>query len=362
MIKIAYCIESFYNFGGMEKVLSVKANWLAKHDFDISILVANQQGLPYAFNLDYRVKLIDLKCDNKNIYRAYKELLKAHLENNSYDIVISLGGLDIRFLKQIQDNSRKIIELHFAWNRFIKSGKNLKYRIKGVLQTILYLAALKQYRNIVVLTNHDASVYKRLGIKTRTIYNPCTIDPIGISDLQTKRVISVGRLDFQKGYDYLIKAWKIVEQEHPEWELHIFGDGPKSEELKHTISDLKEKNVFLRGKSTQLSEEYLLSSFFVMSSRYEGFPLVLIEASMHGLPLIAYDCIAGPREIILNSENGFLIKPVGDIKRLADAINKMIECQELRNKMGANALERSRLFNVENIMGKWLDLFNNLLT
>ena len=358
---IAYCIESFWNTGGMERVLAVKSNWLAENGHDITIIVANQQGKPYAFMLDERVRLIDLKCDVHDFENLYRKRLQEHIVQSNYDIVISMGGLEVRFLYSIMDGSEKIVELHFAWNRFIKSGNNFMNKVKGVIQTFRYLNTLRRYQHIVVLTKYDAKVYKRLGIKSSIIYDPCTIKSIGISKLQSHRVISVGRLDYLKGYDYLIKAWKSVEQMCPDWELHIFGEGPQRDKLRKLIRDLDVKHIFLRGASTTISDEYRSSSIYVMSSRCEGFALVLLEASVHGLPLIAYDCISGPKEIITNNENGLLIKPVGNIEKLATAINYLIENPDQRKAMGVKALAMSKKFSVDYIMGQWTQLFQDIL-
>lgn len=359
-MKICYVIESMYNSGGMERVLSVCANALTKYH-EISILTLCQKGQECFFQLCKDIKHHDLGLTDVKNKSNLKEHLSKFFMCHHFDVVVSLGGLDLYYLHSIKDDSKKIVWLHFAWNRFIKSGNNFQNKIKGCLQTIKYINEIKKYHHVVVLTNHDAKVYKRLGINTSTIYNPCTINPTGISDLQTKRVISVGRLDYQKGYDYLIKAWKIIEQNHPDWELDIFGDGPKRNELNQLIQDLKVKHVFLRGTSTNLSDEYRSSSIYVMSSRYEGLGLVLLEASSCGLPLISYDCPYGPSDIIEDGKNGILIEKVGDIEGLVGAINKLIETPTLRIHMGYNAIRMIDQFLLPNITKQWIELFNEIV-
>jgi glycosyltransferase involved in cell wall biosynthesis len=170
-------------------------------------------------------------------------------------------------------------------------------------------------------------------------------------------VISAGRLDYQKGYDYLIPAWSAVAKKHPDWHLNIYGEGALRDSIQKQIDELKLTNVItLCGRTSDISEKYAQHSIYVMSSRAEGLGLVLLEAASCGLPLIAYDCPSGPSEIIENGKNGLLVGRVGDIKGMADAICTIIENEALRNEMGEKALQMVERFSIQNIKKEWMEV------
>ena len=159
---------------------------------------------------------------------------------------------------------------------------------------------------IIAISHTDALLWEKHVGATILIPNPITINTNATSDLQSKSVISVGRLDAQKGYQYLIKAWEYVAKTHPEWKLDIYGEGYMREQLQELINSLKLNNVVkLCGTTNDVISKYCSHSIFVMSSITECFPLVLLEASSCGLPLIAFDCKSGPRDIVTDGENGF---------------------------------------------------------
>ena len=167
-------------------------------------------------------------------------------------------------------------------------------------------------------------------------------------------------MDEGKGYDYLIRAWELVNRRYPDWIIDIFGQGEWHEKLQKEIQDKNLSSVVhLRGITKDVATEFYNSSGYVMTSRYEGFPMVLIEAGMCGLPLVSFDCKTGPREIIVEGENGFLV-PVGDVSLLADRICQLIEFRELRVSMGDNAMRFAQRFTLDKIMSKWIQLFENL--
>lgn len=174
--------------------------------------------------------------------------------------------------------------------------------------------------------------------------------------------MAVGRLDRQKGFDLLIRAWKQVSEQCPGWQLDIYGDGLQKDELQRIIEDNDLQNVvFLRGRTNDVAAEYARHSMFVLSSRYEGFGLVLVEAGVCGLPLVSFDCQQGPAEIIM-PENGILVRPVGDIDALAAAICKLAKNEKLRRTMGQHALELAAKFNLEDIAEEWRQTLESMKT
>ena len=168
--------------------------------------------------------------------------------------------------------------------------------------------------------------------------------------------MAVGRLDWQKGFDTLIVAWKKVVARYPDWQLDIYGDGPQKEALQRLIAaEGLQQSVFLRGRADDVASAYARHSLFVLSSRYEGFGLVLVEAGICGLPLVSFDCQQGPAEII-TPENGILVRPVGDVAALATAISKLAGDAAMRRAMGQQALKLASQFNLNDIAGQWKDM------
>ena len=235
-------------------------------------------------------------------------------------------------------------------------------RIKSKLQTWKRIYHARQFNSIVVISKVDLKKWERYTRKAVCIYNPITITNSKISARTAKCVISVGRLDFQKGYDYLINAWQHVALKHNDWHLNIYGEGNLRDKLKSQIDGLGlSDSITLYGRTSRIEEEYANHSIFVMSSRAEGFPLALLEASSCGLPLVSFDCPSGPSEIIEDGRNGFLIEKVGDIQTMAEKICSLIEDEILRHKMGEKAYELVLKFSIDKIREQWDKLICGML-
>jgi len=362
-MKICYIIEGLYNSGGMERVLSVCASSLSK-TFDVSILTLYQRNQIYYFPLSPSVHRFDLDLEKASSMRLLKTKLSDFLMQHQFDIVVSLGGIDMYYLHSIKDGSKKIVWFHFAIDiaktTWIGPNPTLKKKIKAQLQTWQRIYIARKFNRIILISKADLVQWRKYTRKGILIYNPVTIQNQFVSKRNSKSVISVGRLDFQKGYDYLIKAWALVAQKHPDWHLDIYGEGDLRGLLQEQIDTLKlTETITLCGRIPNIEEKYPQYSFFVMSSRAEGLGLVLLEAASCGLPLISYDCPSGPSEIIQDGKNGFLVERVGDISGLANAINQLIEHHDLRNQMGDNALQiAEETFSLKTIVQQWIDLFN----
>lgn len=216
------------------------------------------------------------------------------------------------------------------------------------------------------LTQVDAAAFSELlGPEARVacIPNgvPAADDPL--SSNSSKIVVAAGRLTPQKGYDRLIAAWPQVVAKHPDWELRIFGGGSRKEELQQQIQELGIGSSFrLMGYTDQLAAEMAKGSFFVMSSRFEGFPMVLLEAMHCGLPIVSFDCPNGPRDLITHGKDGFLV-PDADVEALAAAMIEMIELGDARrSSFGQAALEKSRLYEMPAIAARWEELLEELVS
>lgn len=370
-MKIGYIIESSYNSGGMERMLSVMANAMSLHH-DISVITAFNNGRKDFFPLNPSVSRHDFCIDSKLYSRGsvlkktYKNTLTLYLKKNHFDIIVSMGSMEMFFLHSINDNSTKIIWFHFALNRFIFNApfRKLTYlhKVIGKLQQYRVIYHAKKYDKIVVLSKSDLKDWRKFTKNVTFIYNPITILPDNFKPSYDKKsVIAVGRLSYQKGFDYLIDAWKLVNQKFPDWSLNIYGEGPMKDELSKQIVSNKLSNVvFLKGRCNEIEKQYVSHSLFVLSSRYEGFVLVLLEASACGLPMVSYNCKQGPSEIIEHNKNGLLVNPVGDIVELAKNICFLLGNEDKREIMGKQAKKMSMRFSLESILPKWLNLFEEI--
>lgn len=378
-MKIVYLINSLKNPGGMERVLTNKANYFYKnYGYKIFIITTDQNEKENFYELDKNIDCIDLEVNYSDDFgksfliriipflqkqKLHKKLLEEKLLDIKPDIVISLGCEDTYFLPKIKDNSLKIREFHFGKNfrkEYVKSfNKSKLYKLKAYIDTIREEKLIKEYDKVIVLTKEDYSLWKDKS-NMQVIYNSISNIPTKSSTCENKKIISVGRLDGQKGYDRLLEAWKEVYSKNKNWILEIYGDGIEKENLEKKIQEYKLTQSFiLKGVTKQIQEKYIESSVFVMTSRYEGFGMVLVEAMANGLPVISFDCFSGPRDIITNNENGYLIKN-GDIKTLSEKMLDLMENNEKRKLFGKNAKKNIKRFTEDKIMNEWRKLFESM--
>ncbi|MGL4904470.1 MAG: glycosyltransferase, partial [Cetobacterium sp.] len=210
----------------------------------------------------------------------------------------------------------------------------------------------------IILTNQDLENWSNKS-NIEVIPNALTFESSEVSSLKNKKIISLGRYNSEKGYDILIDIWKNVEKVNKEWVLEIYGDGELKEEYEYKIKKLKLKNIFLKTSVKNVKEKLLESSMYVMSSRREGLPMVLLEAMTCGLPLISFNCKSGPAELIQENVNGFLI-PLFDIQKFSERILELIQNEDKRQEMGIQSKILSNNFKEDKIMNKWRDLFEKL--
>lgn len=373
-MKIVYNIAGTYNSGGMERVLANKVNYLAGLGHEINIITTDQRDRPSYFEMDPSILQWDLginypKHVNANIFQKsanyiYKQKLhKQRLEDLltllKADIVISMFDHEAPFLYKVKDGSKKVLEVHFS--RY----KRLQYGRKGLLgladryRSKEDFEIAKKYDRFVVLTKEDQGYWGDLP-NMQTIPNSNSFEPTRTAALTEQRVIAVGRFDDQKAFHHLIQAWKTVHEAHTDWSLTIFGEGPLRCDLEKLIEQLDLKDVIALCEPVHdIEKEYLHSSILVMTSRYEGLPMVLLEGQACGLPLVSFDCKCGPKDIIEHGVNGYLVKE-GDVSTLAGRIIGLIENPILRIKMGRESRSKSKHFTEVVVMKQWATLFYSL--
>lgn len=377
--KIVYCTPSLYMAGGVERVLTLKANYFADvYGYDITIVTTDGDNKENYFPLSSKVKVVNLCIHFDEMWhhsflkrlslylpkeRLFKKKLTEELNRIKPDITISLLRREINFLSEIQDGSRKIGEIHINrahYRNFTPNRTNpfkalfAKYWMYGLVKRI------KKLDRFVVLTEYDRQAWQDIP-RVDVIPNPLPFYPDVKNALRRKRIIAVGRYFDEKGYDLLLKAWSIVEKKCKDWELVIYGDGNKIfyERLASSLN-LDKRRCRLYDSIHDVQNEYLDSSLFVCTSRFEGFGMGIIEAMACGLPVVAFDCLWGPRSIIKNGEDGILVEN-GQIKKFAEAILNLINSPEKLQAMGRQARINVSRFNIDDIASKWKQLFDGLI-
>lgn len=377
--KICYCTPAIYSAGGVERVVSVKASYFAEvYHYDVTIIVTEGKGRECFFPLSDKVKVVNLNLGFEKLWKAsfvkkiflyltkqfrYRRMLKSELMRIHPDITISVLRREINFINSIPDGSHKIGELHVNrsnYRNFTSRDSNLVKRFFARLWMNDLLTHLKKLDRMVVLTEDAKRDWPELS-NVLLIPDPIPFKVDYVSTLSTKRVVSIGRYAYEKGNDLLLKAWAKVEKQCKDWTLDIYGQGNQTpyRELMHELG-IDETRCHLDGSLTDVKDVYLNSSIFTLPSRFEGFGLVIIEAMACGVPVVAFDCENGPRNIITNNQNGLLVKPF-DVDEYADSLLRLICDEQLRSQMGNRALDSSKQYMIEDIALQWKNLFDEVM-
>ena len=377
--KIVYCTPALYMAGGVERVLTLKANYFAEHyGYDITIILTEGKDKPFFYPLSDKIKVINLDINFEELWtcsfikkvfvymnkqRLFKKLLTSELIRIRPDITISLLRREINFITSIQDGSKKIGELHINRAHYRNFEGNDASFIKTLFSKVWMnnlIGKLQRLESLVVLTKKDKDSWLELN-NVQVIPDPLSFHPSSISPLSNKRVIVVGRYYHEKGYDLLLSAWRMVSDTCKDWKLEIFGDGDHSS-LDVLLDQLQidKPRCVLHGRTSDVEKEYLDSSIFVCSSRFEGFGMVILEAMACGLPVISFDCPWGPGSIISDGVDGYLVNN-GDVKSLAEKIIFLIYSEEEKVRVAKNALKKSSQYSIDTIALQWKNLFDTLM-
>lgn len=374
-MRILYTILGTFNSGGMERVLANKANYLSNLGYQVVIITTDQQGRNPFFPLHRNIKCIDLAINyttdlGKGLLlrtisyykkqQLHKRKLEDILKEIKPDITISMFDNDASFISGIDDGSRKIAEIHFS--RF----KRLQYGNKGLKGFIDWYRNrqdhkfAKRFDKFIVLTNEDKEYWGSLP-NIAVIPNANSFDLSLCAPLTRKEVIAIGRYDYQKGFDELIHIWSLVYLQYPDWILKIYGHGPLQQKLQSLIESLGlQKSIFLIPPTKEIQQAYYNSSILVMTSRYEGLPMVLLEGQVCGLPIVSYACKCGPKDIITQGDNGFLIQQ-GDRREFAEKLMLLMGNLPLRIQMGEASKNNASNYSEDKVMKMWINLFNEVI-
>ena len=377
--KIVYCTPALYSAGGTERVISIKANYFAEQlDYDVTIIVTEGNKGNSFFPLSKKVKVINLGLGFEDLWnipfmkkvylylkkqRKYKKLLTSELLRLKPDITITTLRREINFINEINDGSRKIGELHSSRANY----RGVEDRESNVFKKFFskwwkrdVISDLQQLDKFVVLNENAVLEWPELHNLTM-IPDPLPLNLDARSNLQSKRIVTIGRYSYEKGYDYLLRIWAIVEKRCPDWQLNVYamGDPTPYVKLMDELS-IDQKRCYLNSSLVDVESEYLRSSILVQPSRTEGFGLVLVEAMACGLPVVAFDCENGPRSLITDGEDGFLI-PAFDVELFSERLITLMSDEKLRAKMGEKGLVKSQQYHISKIAQHWKQLFEDLV-
>lgn len=365
MKNICLCIYNLANRGGEERMCCLLANEL--HNRGFKVIVVSLCRFFYQKNIfslnpgirQYSIrhnrierKLFRYGMLNKiPLYRYRKILAK-----EAIDVIIDV---DIHQTLVSAEASEGLNIKIVSWDHFC----HRRFRNWDIYNDIMSCYKSGAVDKLVVLTNADRKSHIDKENLPQSfvchISNPSPIQQNHYIRHDTKRVLAVGRLQTDKGYDMLLETWAKVEAQDSEWSLEIVGDGPMREELLSLCNELRLERVEICNFTSSIEEKYKSASIFVLSSRDEGFGLVLVEAMAMSLPLVSFACEAGPKEIIKDGYNGLLIEP-GNTEMLATGLLHLIKDPDLRERMSHNAFESSKLYGIKTFTDKWVCLLNSL--
>ena len=385
-MKILFYADTVFGFGGVQRVLAVIAKALAK-DNDVTILSTdtdenlsmygyNQSDIHFDYisyngkkNLEYftckAISYLYKKVLPKNRFTArlysysffrpsYKRQLISKINSGHYDTVVGVHAFLSLHLAAVRNrlNSKNVTAwMHNSYDALFE--KNNPY-LPGLKSFFSY--EMKRLDGIVVLSKSDASLFRdNLGLECMTIYNPLTLEPRGKASSEYKKFLAIGRFSPKhKGFDLLIKAFANFAQTDSDWTLEIVGEGEEEFIYRQLIIENHlEKRVKLCPFTKDIQRHYAGASVYVLSSRWEGQPLVLVEAMAHGLPIVSSE-LPVAKELLEGRGCGIFFK-CGDIDDMALALNRMASTTKWV-EMSENALQTSSLFSVENIRQQWIQV------
>lgn len=357
-MNIIYVIEDYSENGGVERIVSGKANTLSvQYNHNVTVISVYRDNRKEQFRLNDEVNLIHLdvpfaKRTNNSLIRLLSRLytifiaivrLNKVIKGIHPDVIFFTTTLGAILLPFCCTKARKIYESHLArnYNPFNK---------------LFFLTELRAER-IICLTRGDAKEYKHAK-RVDIIPNYINEVKSHVEDYSVKKAIAVGRLEYQKGFDILIDCWKEISRQYPDWQLDIYGEGSCREELQQQIYSLElGDRVKLCGRNDNIIEVYPQYSLHLMTSRFEGQGIVLIEAQACGLPSVVFNYEYGANDIIENEYNGILVEQ-GNCKKYIEAVMKMMSSEELRKEYGTNALTIGKCYYKENIFNRWIKIIN----
>ena len=381
-MKILFVIDKMKNYAGIERILTCKMNYIASQtSYNIYLTTYEQHNSPLTFPLNNNITTKPLEVmmpqrDKMTLFQwvkaynnarhRFRHLFNSLIDNISPDIVVltvySYQVLDIIINTCYAKGIKTVMESHTKGETVMFSNKfkynQYLFKIFSLWDGYI-LRSLRHCNCLVTLTKQDIPFWQKYIKRIEAIPNMLTITPQKVINYESKRVISAGRYMTEKGFDMLLEAWHLLPEELRDWHLYIFGNGDRSLYQNIVNNYNMGDTVHLMPATDDIVEEFSKCSLYIMSSRYEGFGLVLAEAMSCGLPCVSFDCPYGPREIIKDTEDGLLAK----YKDVEDLVHKMVSLMsdaKLRQKLGEQAIKNIARYEPHKIMNQWINLFETL--
>lgn len=363
-MKLLYITNGITGAGGLERVLAVKASLLAEEmGYEVNILSLNEEGKDPFFEFSPKISRHSIPLGGHPLHyiNSYRNGIQQMVRDIRPDIIsVCDDGLKGFFIPAILGSGIPVIyERHVSKLTEIGAGQSRLSKIFSSLKFRLMNHLAKSFDRFVVLTEGNTKEWTLNNMKV--IQNPLPFYPDEVSTLRNKKVIAVGKQSYQKAYDLLLESWAMLPEELKDWQLHIYGK--KNESLR--LDDLAGKlgigqRVFFHSPTRDIEKEFLESSVFVLSSRFEGFGMVIIEAMACGLPVVSFDCPHGPADIITHGTDGFLARN-GDTEELSRYLSLLMGDITLRQQFGISGRETARQFLPQTVVKQWDDLFKSLV-
>ncbi len=379
VMRIMIIHRSYALVGGAERVITDKANYLAREGHQL-MLVSYEQGLhPLPYELHPSVQYKDLDCRfftlskysmPMHLYhffrlkRKFRKNMQSVASDFNPDVVVlasdwqTLVGSVIDAVSPIP----VIAEFHNTYDYVMRKVGTSEGWLKTRMTQLLFkhtLNGLKRCAKLVVLTESDARCWRQHFNNVTVIPNPVTLYPDVIDDIPKDRgrIIFVGRFNHEKRIDRLITAFSMIADKYPDWHVDIFGEGNDKQDLLHQIKEMKlDGRVIIHEPTNAIYDEYKRSEMLVLCSEHEAYSLVLVEAMSCGVPCVSLDCPNGPREIIKDGETGLLAKN-GDVEDLSSKIEWMITHENERKIMGYKARDFAATRRLPDVMAMWQEIY-----
>ena len=371
-MKILYVIDTIVNWGGLERVVVEKVNYLAEHyDYEMHIVTVDQGCHPIPYPLSPKVTYQDLgirfhqQYSYHGLYRLYKKVylyrlfikrLKYYFQDVNPDVVVCVRSMFNNAIVRAKGFVPLVFESHSSCKGQIIIEPNFFAKLKAKLSIL----SVKNAQLVVALTEGDASEWRKINPRVCVIPNIVHLNETGeYSDCEAESVIFVGRFSKQKNIKSLLEIWKIVHERKPNWQLQIYGGFGEEQDFLLPVIEQMNANIFVHEPTSDILNKYKENSIFVLTSVFEPFGLVMPEAMSCGIPVVAFDCPYGPSDIITDGVDGFII-PNHATQLFAEKVCMLMDNPDLRKKMGKAGIVSSRRYEAKSIMPQWKELFEQL--
>lgn len=354
---IAILVGDISRGAGTERAVTNLANMLAGSGSYVVTVISlySSSGSQCYYPINPAVDVVHLGLAKSGmakrlvVYIKFIRSMNAIIRDKHIDVVLGTTHALNSLLFFMSGKAKKIACEHMNYAACPK--------ISGRIRRIMY----PRLDAVVLLTNADAKHYDFVAPKKKwVIPNSLSFTCENPARLESKKIIAVGRLTRQKGFDLLVKAATLIKKEIPDWHISIFGEGEEKEDLLNAITSFELGGFMsIHEPTKEIRQELLNSALFVMSSRHEGLPMILLEAKACGLPIVSFDCPEGPAEVVRHGKDGLLVEPE-NVEKLAEAVVSLAKNDEQLKAFGRKAFENANDFSSEVIFKKWDQLFNSL--